>query len=66
MSALCPDCGEELDDFAPCACGLASRQVPPTTSSLRRRVLASRDPYQGGMRRMVARKLARQRGDENS
>jgi hypothetical protein len=41
-------CGAELDDFAPCSCGLAPRRVKPSTWS---------------MRELVTRKLERQRAE---
>jgi hypothetical protein len=53
---FCPACGEPLDDFAPCAC---SFDVPA-------RVAPQDDKPQGGMRRMVARKLARQAAEKKT
>ena len=53
---LCPDCGEEMGDFAPCACALdaARSHVPPAGVSLETRLQTAKT-YNGGMRRMVAR-----------
>jgi hypothetical protein len=52
----CPDCGEELDDFAPCACTLGLRRVDAHRDA---RSVGARGYTGEGMRAMVARKLAR-------
>lgn len=53
----CPDCGEPLDDFSPCACALDPRPRK------RLNVLAYR---RDGMRGMVARKLERKAAEKKA
>ena len=55
---ICADCGDELDDFSPCACALAGEPHAPFREPENR--------YPGGMRRMVARKLARQKSHDKN
>lgn len=49
---LPPDCGADLDDFAPCACTLAPRARPSGAKP------------KWGMREMVAHKLEQKRARE--
>lgn len=53
MVNLCPECGEPLDDFSPCACAMGLTRNRPV--DLKPRAFA------GGMRGMVARKLEKKR-----
>lgn len=48
---LCPNCGDEVDDYSACAC--AFEQKPGALRS-----------GSGRMREMVKRKLERQRGEK--
>lgn len=56
-SDFCTNCGDELDGFAPCACGVQPelRRAPKPTKTDTARQIAF-----GGMRGMVSRKLKKQ------
>lgn len=63
--SLCLDCGDEVDDFSPCGCttyNLTHR--PPRTTPLTEKEKLSRTIAAGGMRAMVAKRLARQRAQQ--
>jgi hypothetical protein len=51
---ICPDCGEELDDFAPCGCQFA--KGPPSKAKSGAPAI-----HRLSMRELVARKLERER-----
>ena len=53
---LCPNCGEPLDDYGPCACGL-SGDAPRKAGRPRKKGPS------WSMRTMVQKKLARERGE---
>ena len=55
MTDLSPECGDELDDFSPCACAF----TPPARPEPRRELPRGL----GAMRAMVERKLQRKRGE---
>lgn len=52
--SICSDCGDELDDFAPCPCVFVPRQKTVPSED-------KRPYYAQSMRQMVARKLDRER-----
>ena len=53
----CPNCGEKLDDFSPCGC--TTTHMGSQTLVRRSKEHLSRKIAFGGMRSMVARRLAK-------
>lgn len=49
---LCPQCGEPLDDFSPCACAFGYERAPSQPARE-----GSKTPFKTNMRTMVERKL---------
>jgi hypothetical protein len=58
----CSDCGEPLDDFGPCMCGVgtASLEDGETPKKRRKRKKAGKNTHAFSMRHMVHRKLERE------
>jgi hypothetical protein len=60
---FCPDCGDELDGFSPCSCGLLaikSKPVAPPTAKA-----ASARLYGNSMRALATRRWARVRSERS-
>jgi hypothetical protein len=59
---LCPDCGNELSEYSVCNCGVGQTRLPLNVAGAAGAELAPPNKHAiaaGGMRAMVARKLAR-------